>query len=279
MRRLLLAEPPDHTGSIVLGGRDFRYLVRVLRLDRGDQFRGLLPDGTESLFKIVEIGKTSLTARTLGSVHSDESTASKGIPASIVADRERREQVPSVSSIILCQALPKGQKMDLIVRQATEAGVAAIVPFVSRYSVPKVDKTQGLQKIERWNRIIKEARQQSGSDVATRIEPITDVAGLISYWEQVCQTYSESRALLLHQDPLAKGTLHGYLEGNAETVLIVVGPEGGFSQEEAAEFMAHNFKPLLLGANVLRTETAAIYAIAAVQVLLLEKASWNLSNR
>lgn len=279
MRRLLLAEPPDNTGSIVLGGRDFRYLVRVLRLDRGDQFRGLLPDGTESLFKIVEIGKTSLTARRLGSVHSDESSASKGISASIVADRERKELVPSLSPIILCQALPKGQKMDLIVRQATEAGVTAIIPFVSRHSVPKVDQVQGMQKIERWNRIIKEARQQSGSDVATRIEPITDITGLIAYWEQLHQTNNGSRALLLHQDPLAKGTLHGYLEGNTETVLIAVGPEGGFSQEEAAEFAAHNFKPLLLGANVLRTETAAIYAIAAVQVLLLEKASWNLSNR
>lgn len=279
MRRLILTEPPDHTGSIVLGGRDFRYLVRVLRLDRGDQFRGLLPDGTETLFKIVGIGKTSLTACAIGSVQGDEAFVSTGIPPSALADWERKELVPALSPIILCQALPKGQKMDLIVRQATEAGVALIIPFVSRYSVPKVDRALGMQKIERWNRIVKEARQQSGSDVATRIEPITDVAGLINYWEQVRRAHSGSRAILLHQDPLAKGTLHGYLEGNVETILIVVGPEGGFSQEEATEFMAHCFKPLLLGANVLRTETAALYAVAAIQVLLLEKASWNLSNR
>jgi len=72
--------------------------------------------------------------------------------------------------------------------------------------------------------------------------------------------------------------LHGYLEGNIESVMIAVGPEGGFSEDEANCFIDQGFKPLLLGVNILRTETAAIFATAAVQVLLLEKVSWNLSN-
>jgi 16S rRNA (uracil1498-N3)-methyltransferase len=271
MRRLILSEHPGTLGTVRLGSKDYRYLVRVLRLQEGDQFRALLPNGTEALFRISEIGTSSLAASVI-----DETVA---VPDSALADQERRATLPSVPPIILCQALPKGQKMDLIVRQATEAGVSLIIPFVSQHSVPRLDRTASQQKLERWNRIIKEARQQSGSDVATRMEPITDIQGLLTFLENHRQTRPQSRALLLHQDPLAKGTLHGYLEGNIESVLIAVGPEGGFSDEEAAQCIAQGFSPLLLGVNVLRTETAAIFATAAVQVLLLEKASWNLSNK
>ncbi|AEJ18406.1 RsmE family RNA methyltransferase [Gracilinema caldarium] len=270
MRRLILTEAPGTSGILNLGSREYRYLVRVLRLEAGDHFRALLPNGTETLFKIIEIGKTSLKAAII-----DELGV---IPDSARADQKRREILPPVPPIILCQALPKGQKMDLIVRQATEAGVSHIIPFVSQHSVPRLDMTASQQKLERWNRIIKEARQQSGSDVETQIHPITDMAGMFVFWNTLQQKTLNCRALLLHQDPLAKGTLHGYLEGSVESVLIAVGPEGGFSEDEANQCIAQGFKPLLLGMNVLRTETAAIFATAAVQVLLLEKASWNLLN-
>jgi 16S rRNA (uracil1498-N3)-methyltransferase len=270
MRRLILSEAPGTSGNINLGSREYRYLVRVLRLEAGDHFRALLPNGTEALFQITEIGKTSLKAAIINELGAT--------PESARADLERRKALTPVPPIILCQALPKGQKMDLIVRQATEAGVSRIIPFVSQHSVPRLDKTTSQQKIERWSRIIKEARQQSGSDVNTQIEPITDMAGVLTFWNTLRQKTPNCRALLLHQDPLAKGTLHGYLEGNIESVMIAVGPEGGFSEDEANCFIDQGFKPLLLGVNILRTETAAIFATAAVQVLLLEKVSWNLSN-
>lgn len=272
MRRLILTEQPGTSGVVRLENKDYRYLVRVLRLQVGSQFRALLPDGTEAFFTITEIRKSSLKA----CMANDPAVPP---PDSAVADQRRRATLPKVAPIILCQALPKGQKMDLIVRQATEAGVSIILPFVSQYSVPRLDTKASQQKLERWSRIIKEARQQSGSDVATRIEPITDIGGIITVWNQIREKSPRTRALLLHQDPLAEGTLHSYLEGTVESVLIAVGPEGGFSDEEAAQCIAQGFSPLLLGVNVLRTETAAIFATAAVQVLLLEKASWKLSNK
>lgn len=270
MRRLILNEYPGPSGSLSLGSKEYRYLVRVLRLQIGEQFRALLPNGKETLFTITAIGKSGLEVALVKDIGP--------LPESAIADEERRATLPPLPPIILCQALPKGQKMDLIVRQAAEAGVSHIIPFISQHSVPQLDKSTAQQKLERWNRIIKEARQQSGSDVTTRIEPITDMKGLLEFWEQQKKITPNSQAILLHQDPLAQGTLHGYLEGNIQSVHIAVGPEGGFSDEEAAQCIEHGFKPLLLGVNVLRTETAAIFATAAVQVLLLEKASWILSN-
>lgn len=278
MRRLILGEVPNPEGYLTLGSKEYRHLVRVLRLGIGDQFRALLPSGTEALFQIVEVKKTTLEACRI-EVPDGGTSVSSSAPASARADEERRRSLPQVPPIILCQALPRGQKMDLIVRQATEAGVSLIIPFVSKHSVPRLDRTASLQKQERWSRIIREARQQSGSDMATRVEAITDIEGVIAFREKLARHQTGSRALLLHQDPLAKETLHRYLGGYVESVLITVGPEGGFSNDEAANFMKHGFNPLLLGVNVLRTETAAIFATAAVQVLLLEKASWNLSNR
>jgi 16S rRNA (uracil1498-N3)-methyltransferase len=80
--------------------------------------------------------------------------------------------------------------------------------------------------------------------------------------------------IFLHQDPLAQGTFHGYLGVGPDALALAVGPEGGFSPLEVEQLVSTRFLPALLGANVLRTETAAIFALAAVHAILLEKASW-----
>jgi len=80
--------------------------------------------------------------------------------------------------------------------------------------------------------------------------------------------------IFLHQDPLAQGTFHSYLGLGPDAVALAVGPEGGFSFMEVEQLVSARFLPALLGANVLRTETAAIFALAAVHAILLEKTSW-----
>ncbi|MDR1178920.1 MAG: RsmE family RNA methyltransferase, partial [Spirochaetales bacterium] len=86
------------------------------------------------------------------------------------------------------------------------------------------------------------------------------------------------RGLLLHQAPLEKGSFHEYLDKQPDLVVLAVGPEGGFSPEEVSRLMALDFKPLTMGDTVLRTETAALYAQAAIRIILLESASW-MSNK
>jgi 16S rRNA (uracil1498-N3)-methyltransferase len=178
--------------------------------------------------------------------------------------------------ILLFQALPKGAKMDLIVRQAAEGGLTEIIPFVSAYSAlgGRGAGSGGEEKVRRWARIIKEARQQSGSGIATSIGVVRKFDDIFRYWGELSTAHPSARGILMHQDPLEQGTLHGYLDRDPELVAVAVGPEGGFSPEEVSRFLTAGFRPLRIGDTVLRTETAALYAAAVVRIILLESASW-----
>lgn len=278
MRRFILMKEPNSSGRICLEGKDYHYLARVLRLREGASFRALLPAGEEVLLQVVKLGPGKLEAECIPEkTIKDLSDPEKSHKLQSYWDQLR--QVSLIPQIILCQALVKGPKMDQIVRQAVEVGVTNIVPFVSHRSVPR-PKLHGEKekRRERWNRIVKEARQQSGSNIDTMIEETLDLVGLINYWEDVHKQDASALGIVLHQDPLAQGTLHGYLNHGQAPVLLVIGPEGGLTDDEISLLVQAGFKPLLVNANVLRTETAALFAIASVYTLLWENSSWIPSN-
>ena len=85
--------------------------------------------------------------------------------------------------------------------------------------------------------------------------------------------------LFFHQNRLEKGSLHGYLNSSTDSICVMIGPEGGLSDEETDFLLASGFHPVYLGENVLRTETAAIYALGAVNTILLEKNEWTTDIR
>jgi len=172
--------------------------------------------------------------------------------------------------LALFQGLPKGAKMDLIVRQAAEGAVSIIAPFESEYSTT----CAGADKLKRWERIIREARQQSGSATQTLVKPPIDLDALLDYWREIKKEYERPVGILLHQEPLEKGSFHDYIRCNPDFVALAVGPEGGFSPREVSLFLAAGFKPLLLGNTILRVETAALYGTAALRIILLESESW-----
>ncbi|GHT67587.1 ribosomal RNA small subunit methyltransferase E [Spirochaetia bacterium] len=254
MKRFILSQPPDSEGLIRLTGRDYHYLVRVRRLKSGASFPALLPGGTEVEFRVHSVDGDTLLGECL-------------------AEKGRRAPIQRIPPILLFQALPKGTKMDLIVRQAAEGGITEIVPFASEHSIPKIHGG-GEEKLGRWERIVREARQQSGSGIATAVHAPLDMDGLLAYWDSIKSGRPGSRGLLFHQDPVDEGSLHGYLEGRPELTAMVIGPEGGFSPAEVCRFLAAGFKPVKIGDTILRTETAALYGAAAIRIILLESASW-----
>lgn len=174
--------------------------------------------------------------------------------------------------IILVQALPKGRKMDLVVRQATEAGVARILPVESRRSIARIgDEGGAAVKHNRWERIVREALQQSGSETRTVVDapiPLSDLPRSLGACSGI------RIGIYFHEQPLDGGSLHRYLSVDADQVLACVGPEGGFCEEELQFLDAQGFRPAHLGPTVLRTETAALFAVAAINVILLERPSW-----
>jgi 16S rRNA (uracil1498-N3)-methyltransferase len=256
MKRFILSGPPGEGGLIRLSGADYHYLARVRRLALGAVFDARLPTGEPVRVRVQSVAGDCLTGLCLPA----------GAPSAAGME------APPLPPILLFQALPKGAKMDLIVRQAVEGGITEIAPFVSAHSVPRPESFG--PRLERWRRIIKEARQQSGSPVATSVRPPCAEPALLAYWDTLREAQPRALGILLHQEPLEKGTFHGYLGTKPPLVAIAVGPEGGFSGPEAARFVRAGFKPLLLGNTVLRTETAALYAAAAIRVILLESSAW-----
>jgi 16S rRNA (uracil1498-N3)-methyltransferase len=273
LKQFLLQKTLLPDGRVILSGKDYHYLVRVRRVKTGDALNAVLPDGGLVRLTVISVGEDSLVCG------SDGLFAEKSGP-------EPRQSVSSAPTpIVLLQALPQPAKMDILVRQSTEGGVSAIVPFVSRYSVKPA---LAASKLERWRRIVREARQQSGSPVATTVEDIRDsLAAVLDYYRQ---TRAENTvALLLHEKPgavsgaasdvgTASGAFHRELASPPGLVFIVIGPEGGLSDEETATFVQNGFIMINMGANVLRVETAAAWAIGAVSVILREAAVWKLKE-
>jgi 16S rRNA (uracil1498-N3)-methyltransferase len=255
VKQFILESEPDKD-IVRLEGKDYRYLVRVRRLAAGENFPALLPNGKETLVQILSINNNVLTGKCI-------------VPEELNLNEQ------STPPIILFQALPKSDKMDLIVRQAAEGGIAEIVPFFSEFSTAKKSTETG-QKFSRWERIIKEARQQSGSKTATSIRKPLTIKELIEYWEQ--RKDSGSLGLLFHHQGIAQESLHSYLNNNPALVALAVGPEGGFSDKEVNLFLENGFKPFTIGETVLRTETAALYCAAVIKILLLERDSWELKQ-
>jgi 16S rRNA (uracil1498-N3)-methyltransferase len=278
MKQFILPSPPDQQGVIRLYGRDFHYLVRVRRLKPGSVINALLPSGGKVCLKVRSLDGECLTGDCL--VSPPFSGGDSAPAADFPEYPARPAEGDGLPPIILFQALPKGAKMDLIVRQAVEGGIREIRPFVSGYSASKIPPSGQAQasggRLERWRRIIKEARQQSGSPVATEIAPPCSVDALLDYWEALKKDGVRVLGIMLHQDPLVQGSFHDYLSTSPDAVVLAVGPEGGFTPEEVSRFLMAGFNPLVMGNTVLRTETAALYAAAAVRIILWESTIWTL---
>jgi len=262
VKQFILNSEPGKDNIVRLKGYDYRYLVRVRRLAVGEFFPALLPGGEEILVEVLSISDGTLTGKC---------TIPENLTQRTGTEKESGEELPK---IILFQAMPKSDKMDLIVRQAAEGGIAEIVPFVSEYSIGKTNADG--QKFKRWEKIIKEARQQSGSRTATVLHQPLTLNELITYWKKLQET--SALGLLFHHRGLEQESLHSYLNNVPQTAAFAIGPEGGFSEKEVSLFLENGFKPFTIGDTILRTETAALYCAAAIRILLLEKNSWELKQ-
>lgn len=264
MRQLILPEDWEGGSTCLIEGGRAHYVSRVLRIVKGDSFQGRDSRGGLWTCSVLE----SSPGRLLLSVEPPIDGPAEWVEGAVSA--------PSLTRIFLAQGLPKGMKMDLVVRQATEAGVSAVIPLLSERAIPrgspKGEEGRG-PRLARWERIVREARQQSGSGLRTEIlEPLC-LEELPAALAARGVMPSDPR-ILLHEAPLAQSSMHGYLTGTPEAVVLCVGPEGGFAADEVDALLSQGFRPLRLAGPVLRAETAALYAVAAAQIILSERSSW-----
>ncbi len=172
-------------------------------------------------------------------------------------------------TVILVQGLPKGDKLEMVIRHATELGVSGFVPMKCARSIVKLDDKKAKSKVERWSAIAKSAAMQSGRSFVPEVSRPLSLA-------EVCELISQATAVLIcwEEAPqtanLAEALRSGLVSCGVEKsvadarVAVVVGPEGGLTQEEVDALLACNPRAALvsLGPSILRTETAGLIAPA-----------------
>ncbi len=264
---------PDTKGKLTLSGKDFKYLHQVLRLRLGDAIHVRLPSGLLQTMVVATISGKSMSL-----VPCQEAEAQETGVTALQVEQKLAVKGPS---LWLFQFMPKAQKLDLILRQATELGVEKVVPITGAHC----QKDATFQRGERWERIIREARQQSGSPVETKITRPRTLIEALELWKGGPREgaigivlYEKNQDTKGFHQAVAQAQNHGAPFQGISRAALVSGCEGGFSPEEIATLKEKNFVPVHLETNILRAETATIYGLAVLQNLLTEKTQWLLNE-
>ena len=270
MRQFIVSSLPDKNGIITIKGKDFRYLRQVLRVKIGDMINIRFADGTlqnTTVCNILENQKEILLQ--ICQKDNTNESVTRGVQAEEISN--------GLSNVEywLFQFIPKATKMEQIIRQATECGIKNIVPIVGEFSQKNNVVALESSKKDRFQRIIREARQQSGSPVDTTILDVVSLSDAISMWNETSESSNEKAAVVLWERCEQTKTIHEVFANNKiKKVAIVIGSEGGISPSEIQQLSENGFVPIHFDTNILRCETAALYGIAAVQCALLENKKW-----
>lgn len=217
------------------------HLVVVNRCSRGDPVVAFDGRGREWTCECADPAKAGATLRVL----------------------QTRLAPPRPHEVTLAQALPKGATMDEIVRQATEVGAAQIVPLLSERTQVHLDGDRAEKKVEKWRVTAIEAAKQCGNPWLPTIAPLQPLAAFVG----AAQGYDLMLIASLHAGTttLKKALAHHaekHRHAAPRKVLWLVGPEGDFSPAEMTAAVMAGFQPITLGPLVLRSDTAAIYALS-----------------
>jgi len=228
--------PPESVsnGKIIIRGDELHHAKDVMRLAAGDAI--VVFDGTGKEYQgvIERVNKEQMTV-------------------TIEKTLERRT---GGCSLILVQALPKSDKMDLIVEKATELGVERIIPTVTERTIVRSDTKRESLKLERWRKIALVAAKQCGRST------IPEVLGITGFEDSLKKIKDQEVTIIpcLYED--SKG-LREVLNGRrAKSAAVFIGPEGDFTKKEVDEARAIGATPVSLGREVLRSETAAISVLS-----------------
>lgn len=232
--RIYLDQILDSGNTIQLSAEAHRHVVNVLRLREGDRLIVFNAQGKEFNAHIDKIEKKQ---------------------TAITIEQQQENNTTSLLHIELGISLIKNDKLDFAIQKAVELGVACITPLAADRSTIKLDSKREIKRQVHWQGIIQNACEQSGRNILPELNSLQT----ISNWLDSSTTPGiifEPRATL-SLDKLK----------SSDKIRIVIGPEGGFNKQELERITRHGFNQVKLGPRILRAETAAITAIAALQLL------------
>jgi len=236
--RIHVDQPLTTGQDITLPTQAAEHVSRVLRMELGAPvvlFSG--NDGLEYEATLATVGKREVTA-----------TVGEG----------RRVENESPLALTLAQGVARGEKMDLIVQKATELGIARIVPLLTERSEVKLDAARSEKRLAHWRAVAASACEQSGR---ARV-PLIEAAQPLATWLASLGDGGPVRLALLPEGTMRPGQL-----ALTDAAILAIGPEGGFGERDRTALAAAGFTGLCLGPRILRTETAGLAAIAALQAL------------
>lgn len=232
--RIFTAQPLRTGDSVALEGPAGHYLTRVLRLSKGDDIVLFNGDGADYVAVIAEIRSQRVIARITGSSNPGNESPLK---------------------ITLIQAVCRGERMDYVLQKATELGVFCFQPLISQRVEVRLDAARQEKRMQHWQAVVTSACEQCGRAVVPGVKRPLALADWIN---------AADGSLSLVLDPLAHNRLSG-MAGQGDAINVMVGPEGGFTEEELNYVCAKGVLAVSLGPRVLRSETAGPAAIAVLQ--------------
>jgi len=239
LRRFFSSQELEAGKSVVIGGSDAMHISRVLRLKTGDMIAVFDGRGHAFECRITYVSHNAVAA---------------------VVEKASDSETESHVHITFAQAMLKSKKMDTLIRQATELGISRWAPFFSERSVPTPDRKRMTARLERWGKISREALKQCGRDIFMEVLPPTSMEDVlkagqacdrkIMFWE--CESSSADAVVPMAADQI-------------QSLMVVVGPEGGFSAQEVDLATSLGYDTMSLGPRILKAETAAIAAAVLMQ--------------
>jgi 16S rRNA (uracil1498-N3)-methyltransferase len=241
MHRFYIDPSQSRNPSLTLSEREAHHATKVLRVQTGERVVALDGAGSEFLCQVDSVTRREVILRVL----------------------QRNSIPPLPYQLTLVQAIPKTKTMEVIVQKATELGVHRIVPVISERSVPHLDEEKAEAKVEKWNWIAIDAIKQSGSAWLPKIEqPLRPSAFIGSERPDLvllATLQSDAKHPRLHFREFLKEK-----QRKPRNIQVWVGPEGDFTPAEINAVRAVGALPISLGQLILRSETAAIYALAVL---------------
>ena len=220
--------------TVDLEARPARHVAQVLRLKRGQALTLFNGDGRDWSAELTRCDRRSVQARISGLLH---------------------EEPPPQRALHLGIGVSRGERMDFAIQKSVELGVTMITPLRTERSVVQLDEEKAQKRRMHWRGVLIAACEQSGRSRVPVLRPVSQFTA----WT----TQQPSGLLLDHRSSVALPTI----PAPSGDIHLVVGPEGGLSQPEREHAMAQGFTAVRLGPRILRTETAPLAALAAIQTL------------
>ncbi|WP_257997850.1 16S rRNA (uracil(1498)-N(3))-methyltransferase [Salimicrobium jeotgali] len=241
MQRYFAGRENWNEDRVKITGPDVHHIRKVMRMAPGDTVIVVHPDKKAFEAEITEIDEEVYCA--------------------LKHPLETDPELPQKVTIV--QAIGKSDKVEWVVQKGTELGMAEMIPFQAGRSVAKWDEKRQQKKVERWNKIAKEAAEQSERLMIPEVKSVASLKQVIEWTEGF------GHLLFAYENEAREETesrLSGYIRkvGPGESVCLVIGPEGGFTPEEVSVLYQASFQPVRLGRRILRMETAALYFLSAL---------------